>query len=63
VAETIDYLTMGTGDTILTAQWHFTHMGQYLRLDGDNNEELQLTISDDLTSLTSQYVQAMGYKE
>jgi len=63
VATRIDYLTMGSGDTILTAHWDFILQGQYIRLVGDNNEELRVVISDDLTGLTAQYVQAMGYKE
>lgn len=55
--------TFGSADDILVARWTFTKAGQYLRLDGDLGDELQVIINDDLTGLSSQYVQIQGYKE
>lgn len=63
LAGTVTPLAIGVGDEILTAIWSFINQGQYLRLIGDNEDELQLVIQDDLTALNMQYVQVLGYKE
>ena len=63
IAENINFITIGTGDNIMTAIWSFVSSGQYLVLDGDKGEALQVTVRDNLTGLSSQYIQVSGYKE
>jgi len=57
------HFAIGTGDEFAAGRLTFTKMGQYLRLDGDNNDELRFTINDDQSGLTSQYIMAQGYYE
>ena len=52
----------GNGDDILTAQWSFTEMGQFLRLDGATNDKLIVTVQDDLTGITTQHIHIQGFK-
>lgn len=59
----MDLYTFGNTDDILTGRLSFTRMGQFIRLDGDSGDELQVVIRDDLTTLTSFYIQAQGYIE
>ena len=58
-----DFGGSGTDD-ILVAQIHFERdLLQSIRLDGSQNSELQVLVSDDLTSLTRVEVVAQGYYE
>jgi len=53
----------GSGDEFLTARFTFTKLGAPIRLIGDNGDELNFTINDNLTGLTDQYITAEGYFE
>ena len=55
--------TYGNDDDVLVANWNLTDTGQFIRLDGSNNDRLSVIINDDLTDLTAQYIQVQGYKE
>jgi len=61
VAESVQHLTFGTGNEILTASWPIITNGQYLRLT--ENDSLQLVVRDDLTTLVNQYSFVRGYIE
>jgi hypothetical protein len=54
----------GVGDDSLAVILNFTQLyGLPLRLVGDNNDRLQLTVRDNTANIVSHYLQAMGYKE
>jgi hypothetical protein len=53
----------GTGNEFVAARWKITDTGQYFRLDGATNDELQIVIRDNLTHLVSQRVRVSGYVE
>lgn len=56
--------TFGAGPNgLLVVRWTFTKAGQFLRLDGTANEELQVVLNDNLTALISHYFFAQGYIE
>ena len=55
--------TFGNTEDILLARWTFTKMGQFFRLNGDNSDKLQVTIQDNISALSAQYIVAQGYKE
>ena len=59
----IDHSNFGSGDEFLTNRFTFTKAGQYLTLDGDLGDELQVIVNDDLTYLVDQRVSAQGYYE
>ena len=59
----ISHNNWGSGDEFLTARFTFTKLGAPIRLIGDNGDELNFTINDDLTGLTDQYITAEGYFE
>jgi hypothetical protein len=63
ITQSVNFITIGTGDNIMTAIWSFIDSGQYLVLDGSKGHTLQVIVNDDLTSLSSQYIQVSGYKE
>jgi len=43
----------GAGNEFLTVRWTFTKGGVYIRLVGDDDERLVITLNDDLTGLDS----------
>lgn len=53
----------GSGDEFLVSEWKIAELGQFFRLDGDNNDSFSVTINDDLTNLNHQQVMAQGYIE
>lgn len=55
--------TWGNTDDMLTSEIDFTSIGQFIRLDGDVGDELQVAVKDDLTALSHFYIQAQGYIE
>ncbi len=59
----VNLSTFGTGNEMLLVRWTFDKSGMPLRLDGDQTQELQVTIDDNLTGLISQYFQVQGYAE
>jgi hypothetical protein len=59
----VDLKTWGAGNEFLVARWTFTKAGEYLRLDGDASEELQLVLTDDMTGLIGHYFFVQGYEE
>jgi len=63
VAYDLELKTFGTADDILVARWTFSKAGQYVRLVGDDGDQLQVYLNDNLSTLTSQKVQIQGYKE
>jgi hypothetical protein len=58
-----NYHAFGSGNEFVTARWKVTDTGQYFRLDGATNDELQIVIRDDLTYLVSQRLRVSGYIE
>lgn len=63
IAFDVTHFAIGTGDEFSGGRLTFTKMGQYVRLDGDNNDELLFTVNDDQTDLTRQHIMAQGYYE
>ena len=57
------HFNFGAGDEFVTNRFTFTKAGQYLTLDGNLGDELQVIINDDLTYLVDQRVSAQGYYE
>ncbi len=55
--------TYGSGDEFLTCRWSFWKNGYPIRLDGDNNERLEVYMQDDMTDLVAQNFFVCGYKE
>lgn len=56
-------LSWGTTDEMLSARLTFTKAGQFLRLDGDDTEKLEVILNDDFTGLTEHYFLVQGYTE
>ena len=63
VCHDLTYQDFGSGDAFITARWSFTKFGQYLRLHGDEGDELRILVQDDLTHLVEQAVTAQGFYE
>ncbi len=59
----IDLKEWGAGDELLAVRWTFTKAGQFIRLDGDNNERLEIVLNDDLTGLVAHRFFIQGYVE
>lgn len=59
----VDIKSWGNTNELLVARWTFMRAGQYLRLDGDASEELQVVLEDNLTGLLSHHFFAQGYEE
>lgn len=59
----IDHQSFGSGDEFLTNRFTFTKAGQYLTLDGDLGDELQVIVNDNIDYLVDQRVSAQGYQE
>ena len=55
--------TFGAGNEYLHARWTFSKSGQFMRLDGDNNERLEIVFNDDFSDLVSHYFKVEGYIE
>lgn len=53
----------GPGNEFLTVRWTFTRAGVYIRLSGDNDERLVITVNDDLTGLVDHEFIVQGYIE
>lgn len=53
----------GQGDEFITARFTFTKAGNYLALDGDLGDYLEVVIRDDLSYLVQQRVSAQGYQK
>jgi hypothetical protein len=56
----ITHHSFDPGDEFVVARFSFRKLGAPIRLIGDNNDELNFTINDDLTALVDQYVVAEG---
>lgn len=59
----LTHFNFGQGDEFITNRFTFTKAGQYLTLDGDAGDELQVIVNDDLTYLVDQRVSAQGYQQ
>ncbi len=59
----LSHHSWGSGDEFLVARWTFTATGQYLRLVGDDGDELRVVVRDDLTHLVEQTIYVQGYYE
>lgn len=53
----------GSGNESLAARWTFTKAGPYIRLDGDNNERLEVVLNDNFSGLVDQAFLVQGYIE
>jgi hypothetical protein len=58
-----DLKAWGVGNEFLPVRWTFTKGGVYLRLVGDDDERLVITVNDDLTGLDDHEFLAQGYIE
>jgi len=56
-------LAWGAGNEFLTVRWTFAKSGTVLRLDGDQNERLEVTLDDDMTGLLAHQFLVQGYVE
>jgi hypothetical protein len=56
-------LTWGSGNEHFVVRWTFSKSGQYVRLDGDQNDQLIVIVNDDLTGLVNHNFLVQGYKE
>ena len=63
LSEAMTLHTFGSADDILTARWNFSKTGQYVRLIGDDADELQIYLNDNYSGLSLQYIGIEGYKE
>ncbi len=59
----VDLKTWGGGNEFMCVRWTFTKTGQFIRLDGDANEELQVLFDDNLTGLINHSFIVHGYTE
>ncbi len=59
----ITHHSWGSGDEFITARWSLNKSGQYVRLVGDDGDELRVTVRDDLTHLVEQVIYVQGYSE
>lgn len=59
----VDLKTWGVGDELLVVRWTFAKAGQYLRLDGSNNERLEVVLNDDFSGLVAHTFMVQGYVE
>ena len=59
----VDISTFAAGDNYVQAIIDFEASGQMIRLIGDNNEKLQITLKDNFTGLVAQTFLAQGYIE
>ncbi len=55
--------TWSVGDEFLTCRWSFYKNGYPIRLDGDNNERLEVYLQDSCTGLVEHNFFVNGYKE
>lgn len=62
VCHDLIHANWGAGDEFITARFTFTKAGQYIILNGDEGDYLEVLIQDDLTYLVSQKVSAQGYQ-
>lgn len=53
----------GAGDEFLTARFTFTKAGNYLILDGDQGDYLELVVRDDISSVVQQRISVQGYQK
>jgi len=59
----VDPSAYGTGNEAVGVRWTFTKAGQYIRLDGSNNERLEVLLHDAFDDLVGHYFQVQGYIE
>lgn len=58
-----DLKTWGSSNEMLVVRWTFTKGGQFVRIDGDANEEFQVVLDDDLSGLINHTFYINGYIE
>lgn len=60
----VSFQTFGSStDAYLAARWTFLNSGQYIRLDGDTNDQLRVICRDNLSALEHHHFLVQGYKE
>jgi len=59
----VELKTWGAGDELLAVRWTFLKTGQFIRLDGDKNERIEVVLSDNLAGLVHHFFHVQGYKE
>ena len=57
----MEVYTFGNDDDVLVARWSFYKAGQNVRLT--DSDRLSVIVNDDLTTISSIYIQVQGYKE
>jgi len=59
----VDLKTWSTGNELLVVRWTFSKFGQFVRLNGANNERLEVVLNDNLSGLVRHYFLVQGYIE
>ena len=59
----VNHENFGSGNEFLVGRFTFTKLGASIRLDGDESDELQFVVRDNLTGLVAQYVTCEGWFE
>jgi len=59
----VELKAWSTGNELLVVRWTFTKSGQFIRLNGSNNERLEVVLNDNLTGLIGHYFLVQGYIE
>ena len=59
----VDVKTWGVGDELLVARWTFSRYRQNIRLEGSDNERLEITLDDDMTGLVGHWFFVEGFEE
>ena len=59
----IDLNTFGVGDEVMVVRWTFNKAGQFIRLDGSQNERLEVVLNDDFSALVDHTFLIQGYIE
>jgi hypothetical protein len=57
------FTDFGAGDNFVEVRWTFSKAETLLRLEGSENERLEVVLNDDLDGLTGHYFLVQGYTE
>jgi hypothetical protein len=57
------HFSFGSGDEFAVSRFSFDKFGDHVRLIGDNNDYIKITVEDNLTGLVDQRVKGEGYYE
>lgn len=58
----VDLKTWGQGNELLVVRWTFSKSGQFIKLNGDDGERLEIVLNDDLDGLVGHRFLLQGYR-